>query len=111
MTMNKPQYVPTISLGNALTMIVLFATLVGNYAVTRHQVTTLEGRIEGIQRETSERTTRFELIAQSYESRIRATEIAQASQTSDLRAIQAGIDEIKEQLRVMRSNARVGNTP
>lgn len=36
--------------------------------------------------------------AQQRESRIRAVEIAQASQSSDLRAIQIGISEIKVQL-------------
>lgn len=44
--------------------------------------------------------------AQSHEARIRSLEIAQASQSSDLRAIQMGIDEIKGQLTRMIGTGR-----
>lgn len=47
----------------------------------------------------STRRLTLEMTASAYESRIRAVEIAQASQTSDLRSIQTGINEIKDQMR------------
>lgn len=48
------------------------------------------------------------MTASPYEGRIRAVEIAQASQTSDLRSIQTGINEIKDQMRRLTLQPRSG---
>lgn len=88
-----------LSTANKITIILVAAGVVGNYAVTSYKIDTFDQRIERVQMEASEHVTKFEMLANAYESRIRAVEIAQASQTSDLRNIQIGINEIKDQIR------------
>ena len=101
--MTQPQYLPTISLGNALTIAVLLASLVGNYYIMNHRVQQVEKNLEAITQESNARVQRFEGIASSYEGRIRAIEIGHAGQAADLRAITNGIQEIKAQLQRIES--------
>src|SRR5690554_3535758 len=90
---------PKLSAANWITIALVAAGAVSSFAVAQYQIGAVERRIEAMNRDATERATKFEMIANAYESRIRAVEIAQASQTSDLRNIQIGINEIKDQIR------------
>lgn len=93
------EYDPKISFGNIVTVGVVLAGIIASFAVAQYQIADIGRRMERMQSESSEKAARLEMSASAYESRIRAVEIAQASQTSDLRSIQAGINEIKDQMR------------
>lgn len=56
------------------------------------------GDLRGSQFQAISDLNQLRQVSQQHEARIRAVEIAQASQSSDLRAIQIGISEIKAQL-------------
>ena len=90
---------PKLSAANWITIALVAAGVVSSFAVAQYQIGSMENRIEAMNRDATERVTKFEMVANAYESRIRAVEIAQASQTSDLRNIQIGINEIKDQIR------------
>ena len=92
-------YDPKISFGNILTVGVVLAGLIASFAVAQYQIADMGRRMEQMHADATERAARLDLAANAYESRIRAVEIAQASQTSDLRNIQIGINEIKDQVR------------
>lgn len=86
------QYDNRISLGHVISIVMVLATCLLAYAtlyVTQQQ---MAAEIVSIKTE-----------AQSREARIRAVEIAQASQSSDLRSIQIGISRIEAQLEKMQS--------
>lgn len=85
----------TIATGHLLTVGAMLVAALMGYATLRSEVSRIS---------TDVAATRAE--AQSREARIRALEIAQASQSSDLRAIQLGIDEIKGQLTRMIGTGR-----
>lgn len=93
------QFDPRFSIGNVITICIAAAGIVSSFAVAQYQIVSLGRSLERVQSEADERAARLEVTASAYESRIRAVEIAQASQTSDLRSIQAGINEIKDQVR------------
>lgn len=90
---------PKLSAANWITISLVAAGVVSSFAVAQYQIGSMEKRIEAMNRDATERIIKFEMVANAYESRIRAVEIAQASQTSDLRNIQIGINEIKDQIR------------
>lgn len=85
----------TVSIGHLLTAGAMVVAALMGYATLRFEV----GRIS-----TDVTTIRADAVAR--EARIRSLEIAQASQSSDLRAIQLGINEIKGQLTRMVGDGR-----
>lgn len=97
---------PPLSTANKITIAVVAAGVISSFSVTQYQVGVLDRRLEEMNSASSERVARFEAVAKSYESRIRAVEISHASQTSDLRNIQIGINEIKDQIRRLSESAR-----
>lgn len=85
------QYDNRISLGHVISIVMVLSTCLLAYAtlyVTQQQ---MAAEIVSIKAD-----------AQAREARIRAVEIAQASQSSDLRAIQIGIGRIEAQLEKMQ---------
>lgn len=88
-----------LSVGNILTIGAVLSGLAAGWFGMQYQVNHLQREMSRLQVESAERVHKFESIAMTYESRIRAVEIAQASTSADLRSIQTGINEIKEQLR------------
>lgn len=83
----------TVSLGNILSIVTVVIGLSIGYATIKSDQVTLRRDIEGIK-----------LLSNGREERLRAVEIQQASQSSDLRSIQVGIAEIKELVRKLQSN-------
>ena len=85
--MAKLEYDPKISLGNIVTiaLVLLGAVTAWNTVVSS-------------QAQLAEKVSVIETALGAHEGRIRAVEIAQASQQSDLRAIQNGITRIEAQL-------------
>jgi hypothetical protein len=59
------------------------------------------GDLRGAQLQAIADIVQMRQTTQQHEARIRAVEIAQASQSSDLRAIQIGINRIEEKLEKM----------
>ena len=88
-----------MSLGNIITIGVLVVSLTGAFVTVQNQVGNMQASIVELQNRQSEKNNRWEAISEAYEKRIRAIEIAQASQSSRLEAIQIGINDIKDQLR------------
>lgn len=93
------QFDPKISIGNLITICVVVVGALSAFIAVQYQVAELDRRMSEAAAAAQDRAARYELMSSSYENRLRAVEIAQASQTSDLRSIQAGINEIKEQMR------------
>lgn len=87
-----------ISAGNILTVVTMFAGAIWGYNDMLARQTALEKSLAAEQLAASQRVQRFETTAAQFEARLRQTELTQAGQTSDLRAIQLGINEIKGQL-------------
>lgn len=84
-----------ISFGNILTLgSVAFMIVSGGVALQLNQARLAE-KIAEIQAVVSAKTALRDRQLDEYERRMRAVEIAQAGQTSDLRSIQIGISEIK----------------
>ena len=102
------QYDPKISFGNIVTICMVVVGALSAFIAVQYQVAELDRRVAEASAAAQERVARYEMMLNSYESRVRAVEIAQASQTSDLRSIQAGINELKEQLRAL---SRQGGQP
>jgi hypothetical protein len=88
------QFDNKISLGHIISIALIIFGGVTAYADLRSSQTQLAAEITTIARS-----------AENREGRVRAVEIAQASQTSDLRAIGVGISEIKSAL------AKLGDRP
>lgn len=85
--MNGLQFDNKISLGHIISIVLIIFGGVTAYADLRSSQTQLATDISNIAR-----------AAENREGRIRSVEIAQASQTSDLRSIGVGISEIKAAL-------------
>jgi hypothetical protein len=86
------QFDNKISLGHLISLAVVLGTGVIAYADLRTKLTRVVADVVIVEAEATAR-----------EARIRAVEIAQAGQTSDLRAIQIGINRIEAQLERMES--------
>lgn len=82
-----------ISTGHILTAAVLFATGVAGFTHIKSEVAKISAEVIAISAD-----------AKQAESRIRDVEIAQASQSSDLRSIQGGIARIEMQLEKLSKN-------
>ena len=82
-----------ISTGHILTAAALFATGVAGFTHVKSEVAKISAEVIAISAD-----------AKQVESRIRAVEIAQASQSSDLRSIQSGIARIEMQLEKLSKN-------
>ena len=61
--------------------------------------------LRGMQNQLAAEVANMSRAAENREARVRAVEIAQASQTSDLRSIQVGISEIKAAI------SKIGDAP
>ena len=85
--MSGLQFDNKISLGHIISIALIIFGGVTAYADLRSSQTQLEEQVSNIAR-----------AAENREGRVRSVEIAQASQTSDLRAIGVGISEIKAAL-------------
>jgi hypothetical protein len=88
------QFDNKISLGHIISIALIIFGGVTAYADLRSSQTQLATEVSNIAR-----------AAENREGRVRSVEIAQASQTSDLRSIQVGISEIKAAL------AKLGDRP
>ncbi|OJY34656.1 MAG: hypothetical protein BGP11_08550 [Rhodobacterales bacterium 65-51] len=81
------QFDNKISLGHVISIVTVLAACIGGYATLSARQEQLSADVLAMQR-----------AAEAREARIRAVEIAQASQSSDLRSIQIGISRIEAQL-------------
>lgn len=95
-----------MSLGNLITIGVVLFGAVGAWFTLVAGQQQLNRDIIKIQTEFSARKVEQERQIDSHESRIRSVEIAQASQSSDLRSIQIGISEIKAALGKINDGVR-----
>ena len=82
-----------ISLGHVISIVTAFAIGLIGYGNLQAQQTQMAQEVASVVKSGDAR-----------ETRLRAVEIAQASQTSDLRSIQIGIIEIKAQLNKMQDH-------
>ena len=92
--MSGLQFDNKISLGHIISIALIIFGGVTAYADLRSSQTQLATEVSNIAR-----------AAENREGRVRSVEIAQASQNSDLRAIQIGISEIKAAL------VKIGDRP
>ena len=81
------QFDNKISLGHVISVVTILAACIMAYATLSARQETMAADVLAIKAD-----------AQARESRIRAVEIAQAGQSSDLRSIQIGISRIEAQL-------------
>ena len=96
------QFDNKVSLGHLISALVFLLAGAGAYSDLRGQQVKFASDIAAI----SKQAASADVSASERETRLRAVEIAQASQTSDLRSIQIGIVEIKAQLNRMQEAGR-----
>lgn len=89
------QFDNKISLGHLISIAIIAFGGITAYSDLRSQQAQVSSEVSSIAK-----------AAEARETRLRAVEIAQASQTSDLRSIQIGIVEIKAQLNKMQEGGR-----
>lgn len=99
------QFENKITLGNVLTIIALVLGLSVGYSNLESRLSTQAEKVAAMDQTIRERILLSDSRAVSTDTRVRAVEIMQASQTSDLRNIQVGINDIKSALE------RLGNKP
>lgn len=96
--MAKLEYDPKISLGNIVTIAVVLIGAVTAWNTVVSKQTQLAEKVVVMETSIAAKTASRDQQAAGHEARIRAVEIAQAAQSSDLRAIQSGISRIEAQL-------------
>lgn len=99
------QFENKITLGNVLTIIALVLGLSVGYSNLESRLSTQAEKVAAMDQTIRERILLSDSRAVATDTRVRAVEIMQASQTSDLRNIQVGINDIKSALE------RLGNKP
>ena len=96
--MPKLEFDPKISLRNVVTIAVVLIGAITAWNTVVNRQTQLAEKVAIMETETERRSANRDQQLAGHEARIRAMEIMQASQSSDLRAIQGGIDRIEAQL-------------
>jgi hypothetical protein len=88
--------------------IATLAVLIGQIVLGIVWITTLDNRVSTqgaaigkIEAEADQHEAEARILVQQHEARLRAIEVAQASQSSDLRSIQIGINRIETKLEKM----------
>lgn len=99
------QFENKITLGNILTIIALVLGLSAGYSNLEARLSAQAEKVAAMDQTIRERNSLADSRTTATDTRVRAVEIMQASQTSDLRNIQVGINEIKTALE------RLGNKP
>lgn len=99
------QFENKITLGNVLTIIALVLGLSVGYSNLESRLSTQAEKVAAMDQTIRERILLSDSRAVATDTRVRAVEIMQASQTSDLRNIQVGINDIKSALE------RLGSKP
>lgn len=87
-----------ISITNVLAMVFFFIGAVTAWGTLVNGQARLAEKIANIESVIAQRTIMRDAQAGGFEARLRVIEIAQASQSSDLRAIQSGINRIEARL-------------
>lgn len=87
-----------VSMGNILTVGAVLVTVITGLVRMDASQTKLAEKIATIEANIAQKTISRDKQNDIMESRMRAVEIAQAGQSSDLRSIQIGISEIKAAL-------------
>lgn len=87
-----------ITLGNMLTIGTLVFGLAASYANINARQNNSEERLSLVESNLKESTMETNARERELEGRLRLIEVAQASQSSDLRNIQVGINELKTSL-------------
>ena len=96
--MPKFEFDPKISLGNIVTIAVVLVGAAGAWFTVVLQQGHLSEKVAMIETTITTKTAGRDQQMSAHEARIRAVEIAQASQSSDLRSIQIGISRIEATL-------------
>ena len=95
------EYDPKISLGNIITVLVVLIGAVTAWNTVVSEQAKLAEKLAMVETTITARVAIRDQQMAGHEARIRAVEIAQASQSSDLRNIQIGISRIEAQLEKM----------
>lgn len=93
--MTLPEYENKVTVGNILTMLAVALAVIWSYATLQSEQARQADKIVNIEQFLKERGAMRDADSIRKDARIMGLEIAQASQSSDLRNIQVGINEIK----------------
>lgn len=96
--MTRLEFDPRFSMGNVAIVVVWLVTVSGAYYTTAERMARLSEKVILLEQAAANRAMAKEARDAATDERIRRVEIAQASQSSDLRAIQSGISRIESQL-------------
>lgn len=98
------EYDPKISLGNIITISLIVVAVITAWNTVVSEQAKLAEKIAVIETTISAKSLNRDQQMAGQEARLRALEIAQAAQSSDLRAIQGGISRIEAQLNKMQDD-------
>lgn len=100
------QYDSKFSLGNIITVCVLFLGLAVSWGAFTSRQDHMASEAAALRQLISEHTAENARARAEQDARIRAVEISNASMSSDLRAIQAGISRIERLLEAATSGGQ-----
>lgn len=92
------QFENKVTIGNILTMLAMVAGMFWSYSQLQQEQARQADKIEAINGTIRERVTNADARNAMMETRLRAVELAQAGQSSDLRNILQAVTEIKAAL-------------
>lgn len=93
--MTLPEFENKFTIGNLLTILAMIVAGLWSYSQLQNAQERQADRIAVIEQTIREKTVMRDADSARKDARITSLEIAQASQSSDLRNIQVGINEIK----------------
>ncbi len=96
--MPKLEFDPKMSLGNVVTIAIVLIGAITAWNTVVNRQPQLAEKIAIMEASIAAKSNNRDQQMTAHEARIRAVEIAQAAQSSDLRAIQGGIARIEAQL-------------
>lgn len=93
--MTRMQFENKITIGNVLTLIAMVAGMFWSYSQLQTEQARQADRLATVETAVGGQMAATKASDTATDSRLRSLEIAQASQSSDLRNIQVGINDIK----------------
>lgn len=98
--MTGMQFENKVTIGNVLTMLAMIAGMFWSYSQLQQEQARQADKIESINGTLRDRVALVDARNAAFETRMRAVEVAQASQSSDLQNILSAVNEIKAALAV-----------
>jgi len=103
---SRLQFENKVTVGTLLTILVLIVGAVTGYATLQAELARHNDRLGSLEQGNRDQASDTRALNLQTDARLRAVETMQASQTSDLKNIQTGIDDIKAAIAQLQASQR-----